>query len=147
MNDLFDSLTYSENVKYFDFSNNELGDEFIQLLASYVPQWKKMEYINISDNNISDENFEELNSALTGLVQLKTLDLHSNMITTLSNLFSSDLIITSLQSLYVNSIFFIIIILLDNLLGITQDNEWNVIFNSLPSLQVLHMESIYIYIY
>lgn len=106
MNDLFDSLTYSENVKYFDFSNNELGDEFIQLLASYVPQWKKMEYINISDNNISDENFEELNSALTGLVQLKTLDLHSNMITTLSNLFSSDLIITSLQSLYVNSIFY-----------------------------------------
>lgn len=106
MNDLFDSLTYSENVKYFDFSNNELGDEFIQLLASYVPQWKKMEYINISDNNISDENFEELNSALTGLFQLKTLDLHSNMITTLSNLFSSDLIITSLQSLYVNSIFY-----------------------------------------
>lgn len=112
MNDLFDSLTYSENVKYFDFSNNELGDEFIQSLSSYLQQWKKMEYINISDNNISDENFEELNSALAGLVQLKTLDLHSNMITTLNNLFSSDLIITSLQSLYVNSIYIYIIFLI-----------------------------------
>lgn len=109
MNDLFDSLTYSENIKHFDFSNNELSDDFIPLFCSYLPQWKRMEYINISDNNFSDENFDEFNSVFTNLVELKTLDLHSNMITTLNNLFSADAILTSLQSLYVNSIFILFI--------------------------------------
>lgn len=103
--DLLVSLTFSRNIQYINFSNNNITDVTITYLNKYIATWENLEYLNISDNQITDECFEDLGSQLQFLPKLKILDLHSNMIYDINNIFCSSYIYSSLKELYLNSIY------------------------------------------
>lgn len=103
--DLLVSLTFSRNIQYINFSNNNITDVTITYLNKYIATWENLEYLNISDNQITDECFEDLGSQLQFLPKLKIMDLHSNMIYDINNIFCSSYIYSSLKELYLNSIY------------------------------------------
>lgn len=103
--DLLVSLTFSRNIQYINFSNNNITDVTITYLNKYIATWENLEYLNVSDNQITDECFEDLGSQLQFLPKLKIMDLHSNMIYDINNIFCSSYIYSSLKELYLNSIY------------------------------------------
>lgn len=103
--DLLVSLTFSRNIQYINFSNNNITDVTITYLNKYIATWENLEYLNLSDNQITDECFEDLGSQLQFLPKLKIIDLHSNMIYDINNIFCSSYIYSSLKELYLNSIY------------------------------------------